>query len=54
MVLPINEFIGNSPGEDDVWAFLKSNLPDDYVSLHNYYLENEQVDVMLFVPNKGD
>lgn len=53
MVLPINEFIGNSPGEDDVWAFLKLNLPDDYISLHNYYLENEQVDVMLFVPNKG-
>lgn len=53
MVLPINNFVGNSPAEDYVWDFLKKNLPNECVSLHNYYLENEQVDVMILIPNKG-
>ncbi|MEI6820555.1 MAG: UvrD-helicase domain-containing protein [Bacteroidota bacterium] len=53
MILPINDFDGNSEGENYVWRKFKELLPEDYVSFHNYYLGQKQVDIILLVPKLG-
>ena len=53
MILPINNFIGNSEGENVVWQKFSEFLPDDFVSFHNYTLGIKEADVMLLVPNLG-
>lgn len=53
MILPINNFIGNSEGENVVWQKFSGFLPDDFVSFHNYNLGLKEADVILLVPNLG-
>lgn len=53
MILPLNDFKGNSEGEYVVWKKFKDFLPDDFVSFHNYYLGLKQSDVILLVPKLG-
>lgn len=53
MILPLQNFKGNSPGEDDVWKIFKESLPDDIVSFHNYDIPVKQADVTLLVPTQG-
>ena len=53
MILPINNFIGNSEGENVVWQKFSEFLPDDFVSFHNYNLGLKEADVILLVPNLG-
>lgn len=53
MILPINNFNGNSKGEKLVWEKCKEYLPDGFVSFHNYYLKHNQVDLIILVPKKG-
>ena len=53
MILPLNDFNGNSAGENYFWAKCREYLPQDYVSFHNYYLELKQVDNIMLVPGKG-
>lgn len=53
MILPFNDFEGNSNAENFVWQQFKRILPDDYVSFHNYYLGLKQADVILLVPKYG-
>lgn len=53
MILPIDEFRGKSNGEEFVWAFMKDNMPEDWVSFHNYDYDDRQADVTLLVPNRG-
>ena len=52
MVLPFNNFTGNSPGEELFWKKCKG-LPQKYVSFHNYYIGLKEVDTILLVPEKG-
>ncbi len=53
MILPLNNFKGNSEGENVVWQKFKDFLPADFVSFHNYYLGLKQADVILLVPRLG-
>lgn len=53
MILPFNNFIGNSEGENVVWQKFSEFLPDDFVSFHNYHLGLKESDVILLVPNLG-
>ena len=53
MVLPLMNFHGNSTGEDDVWNIFKHILPKEWVSYHNYYVDVNQVDVIVLVPDCG-
>ena len=53
MILPAQNFKGNSNGEDLFWKKCRFNLPNDYVSFHNYDLGLRQVDCIMLVPEKG-
>ena len=53
MILPINNFAGNSEGENLVWQKFSDFLPNDFVSFHNYALGLKEADVILLVPNLG-
>ena len=53
MILPIDEFYGKSSGEDFIWAFMKDNMPEEWVSFHNYDFDDRQPDITLMVPNRG-
>lgn len=53
MILPLNNFKGNSEGENIIWQKFRDFLPADFVSFHNYYLGLKQADVILFVPKRG-
>lgn len=53
MILPLDEFYGNSDGENYIWSLFKKVLPDSYVSFHNYYIGYRQVDIILLVPRLG-
>ena len=53
MILPINNFIGNSEGENIVWQKFSHYLPNDFVSFHNYNLGLKESDVILLVPDLG-
>lgn len=53
MVIPLNNFEGNSPAEKLVWKQFEKFLPNEYISFHNYYLGVKQADVILLCPNRG-
>ena len=53
MILPKNNFIGNSEGENIVWQKFSDCLPNDFVSFHNYNLGLKESDVILLVPDLG-
>ena len=53
MILPINNFNGNSEGENVVWQKFSDFLPSDFVSFHNYSLGLKEADVILLVPDLG-
>lgn len=53
MILPLNNFVGNSEGENEVWEKFSDYLPSDYISFHNYHLGLKQADVILLVPKRG-
>ncbi len=53
MILPVQEFSGNSKGEKYVWELFKEYLPKDFVSFHNYYLTLRQADIIMLVPSRG-
>ena len=53
MILPLENFKGNSKGEIFVWEKFKSFLPSSYTSFHNYTIGLKQVDVILLCPQKG-
>lgn len=49
----MNNFAGNSAGEDLVWKKFNDFLPQNFVSFHNYYLGLKQADIILLAPNRG-
>ena len=53
MILPINNFTGNSEGENVVWQKFSDFLPSDFVSFHNYSLGLKEADIILLVPDLG-
>lgn len=53
MILPLENFIGESNGEDVLWSKFKEYLPESYVSFHNYLIGLRRPDVILLVPDKG-
>ena len=53
MILPSQNFTGNSKGEDFFWSKCCLYLPHNYVSFHNYDLNLRQVDCIMLVPEKG-
>lgn len=53
MVFPIEGFVGDSPVEEEVWAFAKRAIPHDSLSFHNYFLETKRPDIILLTPNRG-
>lgn len=53
MVFPIENFIGDSPAEEEVWALAQRAIPKDSLSFHNYFLEAKRPDVILITPNRG-
>jgi len=53
MVFPIEDFVGDSPAEEEVWALAKRAIPHDSLSFHNYFLETKRPDIILITPNRG-
>lgn len=53
MILPRNDFQGNSPGENYIWQKFQEFLPESYVSFHNYSIDIKQPDIMLMAPDLG-
>jgi len=53
MILPLNNFTGNSEGENILWRKFNDFLPSEFVSFHNYYLGLKQADVIVLVPKYG-
>lgn len=53
MVFPFDNFESNSNGEDFCWNQMRKFLPANYVSFHNYYIDAQQVDWLLLVPDYG-
>ena len=53
MVFPINNFEANSKGEYFIWDRFKKILPNNYISFHNYYIDTQEADVILLVPDSG-
>ncbi len=53
MVFPKMNFEGNSKAEDEIWNRMNKILPDNYLSFHNYLLDSQEVDWILFVPDYG-
>lgn len=53
MVFPIDNFVGDSPAEEEIWALFKNALSKDSISFHNYFLEAKRPDIILLTPNRG-
>lgn len=35
MIFPVENFIGDSPVEEDIWRLAKRAIPEDSISFHN-------------------
>lgn len=54
MILPVENFKGNSAGEDMFWQKCSEYLPEEYVSFHDIYIAGiHQFDVIVLVPDHG-
>ena len=53
MIFPIDNYIGDSPAEEDIWRLAKKAIPKDSISFHNYFLEAKRPDIILLTPNRG-
>ena len=53
MILPYENFIGDSDGEELIWRLFKQELPKEYISFHGYRACTRKPDIMLLVPDLG-
>ena len=53
MIFPVENFVGDSPAEEDIWNLAKKAIPEECLSFHNYFLETKRPDIILLTPNRG-
>ncbi len=53
MIFPNENFVGDSPAEEDIWELAKKAIPKESISFHNYFLEVKRPDIILLTPNRG-
>lgn len=53
IIIPKNPKKFDSPGESTVLALFRKHLPEDWIVYYNPKTEVRQVDLIVFVPNKG-